>query len=73
MLFSLKQEASASIGGGTFTSLWDKGFAHVIKGDISLEELLSCIEPDEELISQAADFENQVNNAKEGYFSRRRK
>lgn len=60
-----------------FKSLWDKGFAHVVKGDISLEELLSCIEPDEELISQAADSENQANSispaSKEGYFSRRRK
>lgn len=32
-----------------FQSLWDKGLNHVINGDVSLEELLGCIEPDEEI------------------------
>lgn len=32
-----------------FESLWDKGFKYVINGDVSLEELLGCVEPDEEI------------------------
>lgn len=61
-----------------FKSLWDKGFEHVIKGDVSLEELLSCIEPDEELVVPEPEpnlqFSSQSgNSSKDGYFSRRRK
>lgn len=32
-----------------FKSLWDKGMNYVAKGEVSLEELLSRIEPDEDL------------------------
>lgn len=32
-----------------FKSLWDKGMQYVKNGDISLDELLSRIEPDEDL------------------------
>ena len=32
-----------------FKSLWDKGMSYVAKGEVSLEELLSRIEPDEDL------------------------
>lgn len=57
-----------------FKSLWDKGFAHVAEGNVSLHELLSCIEPDEELIEQPADIKAQtIQSSKDGYFARRRK
>ena len=32
-----------------FKSLWDKGMAYVADGKVSLKELLSCIDPDEDL------------------------
>ena len=37
-----------------FASLWDKGFAHVADGTVSLKELLSRIEPDEDLSKELA-------------------
>lgn len=37
-----------------FKSLWDKGFAHVADGTVSLKELLSRIEPDEDLTEEIA-------------------
>ena len=58
-----------------FQSLWDKGFEHVLKGDVSLEELLSCIEPDEELVERETiqSAPQCGSSSKDGYFSRRRK
>lgn len=37
-----------------FKSLWDKGFAHVVDGTVSLKELMSRIEPDEDLRKEMA-------------------
>ena len=58
-----------------FKSLWDKGFEHVLRGDVSLEELLSCIEPDEELVERETIQSTPQcgSSSKDGYFSRRRK
>ena len=37
-----------------FKSLWDKGFNHVIDGTVSFKELLSRIEPDDDLSAELA-------------------
>lgn len=44
-----------------FKSLWDKGFGHVVDGTVSMKELLSRIEPDEDLTAEMA-----MRNAQRG-------
>lgn len=57
-----------------FRSLWDKGMGHVAKGNVSLAELLSRIEPDEDLTEYLKERESGESSVhdKSGYFSKRK-